>query len=173
MTNPMLPIKHQDAFDAGMNKHPEPKRRVAVVTGGAMGIGAQVCESLALAGHQVVVADLDLEGAAATANRLRQAGGQALALEMDVGRPERAAVRCLPSAARLLRRTLERAWQQQQRICCPTIKQWLVGLRRWNRQSCTPSRARPDEQRDKHRGSAAHRPQPPVGRCHRSRHGRK
>ena len=71
-----------------MNEHPDLKRRVAVVTGGAMGIGAQVCESLALAGHQVVVADLDLEAAAATADRLRQAGGQALALAMDVGRPE-------------------------------------------------------------------------------------
>lgn len=71
-----------------MNEHPDFKRRVAVVTGGAMGIGAQVCESLALAGHQVVVADLDTESAAATADRLRQAGGQAVALSMDVGRPE-------------------------------------------------------------------------------------
>ena len=53
-----------------------------------MGIGAQVCESLALAGHQVVVADLDLEAAAATADRLRHAGGQAVALAMDVSRPE-------------------------------------------------------------------------------------
>ena len=71
-----------------MNEHPDLKRRVAVVTGGAMGIGAQVCESLAVAGHQVVVADLDTEAAAATADRLRQAGGQAVALVMDVGRPE-------------------------------------------------------------------------------------
>ena len=79
-----------------MNEHPDFKRRVAVVTGGAMGIGAQVCEALAVAGHQVVVADLDFEAAAATADRLNrvggqvggQAGGQAVALAMDVGRPE-------------------------------------------------------------------------------------
>ena len=34
-------------------------RRVAVVTGGAMGIGAEVCARLAAAGFAVVVADLD------------------------------------------------------------------------------------------------------------------
>ena len=71
-----------------MNEHPDFEKRVAVVTGGAMGIGAQVCESLAAAGHQVVVADLDTEAATATVDRLRQAGGQAVVLAMDVGKPE-------------------------------------------------------------------------------------
>ena len=64
------------------------ERRVALVTGGAMGIGAEVCERLAAAGHQVLVADLNTEAAEATALRLREAGGQAVALAMDVGRPE-------------------------------------------------------------------------------------
>ena len=71
-----------------MNEHPDPNRRVAIVTGGAMGIGGQICESLAAAGHQVLVADLDIEAAAATALRLTQAGGKALALAMDVGQPQ-------------------------------------------------------------------------------------
>ncbi len=70
------------------NRDPDLKRRVAVVTGGAMGIGAQVCEALAMAGHQVVVADLDFETAAAIADRLNQVGGQAVALALDVGKPE-------------------------------------------------------------------------------------
>ncbi len=71
-----------------MNEHRDFEQRVAVVTGGAMGIGAQVCEYLAAAGHFVLVADLDAQAAAATAERLIQAGGKALALSMDVGRPE-------------------------------------------------------------------------------------
>ena len=71
-----------------MNEHPDPNRRVAIVTGGAMGIGGQICESLAAAGHQVLVADLDIEAAAATALRLTQAGGKALALAMHVGQPQ-------------------------------------------------------------------------------------
>lgn len=67
---------------------PSSERRVALVTGGAMGIGAEVCGRLAAAGHQVLVADLNLEAAEATARQLREAGGQAAAIAMDVGRPE-------------------------------------------------------------------------------------
>ena len=71
-----------------MSKNSESTQRVALVTGGAMGIGAQVCEYLAAAGHLVLVADLDAQAAAATADRLTQAGAKAIALAMDVGRPE-------------------------------------------------------------------------------------
>ena len=41
-----------------MNESFDVEQRVAIVTGGAMGIGAQVCEYLAAAGHCVLVADL-------------------------------------------------------------------------------------------------------------------
>jgi 3-oxoacyl-[acyl-carrier protein] reductase len=58
--------------------------RVAVVTGGAMGIGAEVCARFAVAGHTVFVADRDLDAAQATASRLRERGGQAQALRLDV-----------------------------------------------------------------------------------------
>ena len=68
------------------SEHPE--RRVAVVTGGAMGIGAEVCRRLAAAGHQVLVADVNLDAAQATAQALCADNGRATALALDVGRPE-------------------------------------------------------------------------------------
>ena len=71
-----------------MTTQPDSERRVAVVTGGAMGIGAEVCRRLVAAGHQVLVADLNLEAAQATAQELCAGNGQAAALAMDVGRPE-------------------------------------------------------------------------------------
>jgi 3-oxoacyl-[acyl-carrier protein] reductase len=61
--------------------------RVAVVTGGAMGIGAEVCDRLAKAGHIVCVADRDSAAAESTAQRLREHGGQARALALDVADP--------------------------------------------------------------------------------------
>lgn len=63
-------------------------QRVALVTGGAKGIGAEVCERLAAAGFNVLVADLDLASAQSTAARLCDAGGKAAAVELDVGRAE-------------------------------------------------------------------------------------
>lgn len=62
--------------------------RVALVTGGAKGIGAEAGARLAAAGHRVLVADLDLDAATTTAAALRVAGGQASAIELDVGRPD-------------------------------------------------------------------------------------
>ena len=56
--------------------------RVAIVTGGAQGIGATYAKALAAAGAKVVVADvLD---ARPTAQVIEQAGGEALATETDV-----------------------------------------------------------------------------------------
>jgi 3-oxoacyl-[acyl-carrier protein] reductase len=66
---------------------PQASGRVAVVTGGAMGIGEAVCTRLAAAGHAVVVADRDTDAAEATAARLRAAGAQASAVTLDVADP--------------------------------------------------------------------------------------
>ena len=54
--------------------------KVALVTGGASGIGAATCRELTRAGARVLIADLNLEAATALAEQLPQAS----ALRMDV-----------------------------------------------------------------------------------------
>jgi len=58
--------------------------RVALVTGAASGIGQASAAALARAGAAVVVADLDDDGARATAGRITDAGGSAAAVRCDV-----------------------------------------------------------------------------------------
>jgi 2-hydroxycyclohexanecarboxyl-CoA dehydrogenase len=60
------------------------KDRVAVVTGGASGIGAAIVRRFALEGAKVAIVDLDLAGAEQVADELRAAGAEVLALEADV-----------------------------------------------------------------------------------------
>lgn len=62
----------------------ELSERVAVVTGGARGIGREICLALAEQGAKVVVADINRDGAAATEQMLQAQGGQALAIHTDV-----------------------------------------------------------------------------------------
>jgi len=62
------------------------QHKVALVTGGAMGIGARVAERLAHAGACVAIADVDGEQANRTAERIRAAGGIARGFTCDVGR---------------------------------------------------------------------------------------
>lgn len=57
--------------------------RTAIVTGGAGGIGAAICRSLAETGLRVVVADLDGDAAALVAEQI---GG--IGVEMDVADPD-------------------------------------------------------------------------------------
>jgi NAD(P)-dependent dehydrogenase (short-subunit alcohol dehydrogenase family) len=57
---------------------------VAVVTGGASGIGRAIGESLARQGARVVLADLQVDLAKEIAARIKENGGQATALALDV-----------------------------------------------------------------------------------------
>lgn len=58
--------------------------RIAVVTGGASGIGRALADLLGSEGSTVVVADLDFDGAEVVAGGIRESGGTAVAAHVDV-----------------------------------------------------------------------------------------
>lgn len=74
--------------------------RVALVTGAGSGIGRASALLFAREGAKVVVADLNLAGARATASQIEAAGGEALALEVDVTKEAQ--------VAEMVRRAVER-----------------------------------------------------------------
>ena len=64
------------------------KGRVAIVTGGAMGIGGATARKLASEDAKVFIADIDDFSAAANVSRIEQAGGTAAASHIDVSKSE-------------------------------------------------------------------------------------
>lgn len=60
------------------------ENRVAIVTGGAKGMGRAIAERFAKEGAKVTVADIDLVEAEATIATIRAAGGEGLAVKCDV-----------------------------------------------------------------------------------------
>lgn len=60
------------------------KDKVALITGGARGIGRAIALTFAKEGADIVVADVNLEIALKTASEIEHLGRPALALEMDV-----------------------------------------------------------------------------------------
>ena len=67
----------------GINE-PRLKDKVAVITGGASGIGRQIARTFAGAGARVAITDLDEPEAALAAAELNREGLQAIAIAMDV-----------------------------------------------------------------------------------------
>jgi 3-oxoacyl-[acyl-carrier protein] reductase len=74
--------------------------KVAVVTGGAQGIGQAVALGMAREGAKVVVADLQAEKARSVANQLQAGGAEALTVEVNVANET--------SVKRLARSTFDR-----------------------------------------------------------------
>src|SRR6185369_13261874 len=62
--------------------------QVAIVTGGAMGIGGATARRLAEEGARVLVVDVNDEAAQRNVERIQSSGGQAAALIADVGSRE-------------------------------------------------------------------------------------
>jgi len=62
--------------------------RVAIITGGAQGIGEATANKLAELGAKVAVLDINLEGAEAVASRIRNAHFDAIAVQTDIARRE-------------------------------------------------------------------------------------
>ncbi len=67
------------------------KGKVAIVTGGASGLGEATSMALAKEGVSVAVVDLSLDRAEAVAAKVRGAGGNAIGLAADVGDEEQVA----------------------------------------------------------------------------------
>jgi len=78
----------------------ELKGRVAIVTGGAQGIGKSIAAQLAQAGANVVIADVAEEMAKATAEEISRKGSEAISIRVDVSN--------LSSVEEMVKKTLDK-----------------------------------------------------------------
>ena len=69
----------------------ERRRRIAIVTGGARGIGKAIAAALAAKDIVSVIADIDLEVAEKTAEKIRESGAQAVAMQVDLSKTDQIA----------------------------------------------------------------------------------
>src|SRR3546814_20400251 len=63
--------------------------KIAIVTGASAGIGRRCAGRFAEEGAQVVIGDIDIEGANSTADQIVRNGGKAFALPLDLADEDR------------------------------------------------------------------------------------
>ena len=78
----------------------ENSRRIAIVTGGAKGIGRAIVAAFSGRGVASVIADIDLDAAEAAAAEVRRSGGEAIAIRADMA--------CIDDIVRLVGETVAR-----------------------------------------------------------------
>ena len=60
------------------------KNRIAIVTGGGKGIGAEICLRLASEGAKIVIAEMDIENGEKIAKKIQDNNGEAIVVETNV-----------------------------------------------------------------------------------------
>lgn len=75
-------------FHSLIPRYPEFKGQIAIVTGGAKGIGQGIALRLAREGMRIVVADIDEESLASTASSLRSLAVDLMVFHGDLSRPK-------------------------------------------------------------------------------------
>ena len=62
------------------------ENKVAIITGGASGIGRAICEVFAEEGAKIAIADIDAKGGEETLRRIKAANGEAIFVQTDVSK---------------------------------------------------------------------------------------
>lgn len=103
--------------------------RSALITGAGAGLGRAIALTFAAEGATVTVADLDRSAARCVADEIAAGGGRAIALALDVGRPESVAAAVSETVA---------AWGRLEILVnnagiCPLTPLADIALDEWNR----------------------------------------